>query len=74
MIFTYEDKQKIKEEIIKLTPDDWWNIYRDILERNNEPYTTNDSGLFIDLINISNKSLNMIKKYIDNIKTNKVNN
>lgn len=72
MVFTYEDKLKLKEEIIKLTKYDWINIYNDILKKNNESYTTNSSGLFFDLINISNESLDMIKKYIDNQKSNKV--
>jgi hypothetical protein len=70
MIFTYEDKEKLKEDIILLTPNDWWNIYRDIIKKNNEPHTINNSGLFFDLINVSNESLTMIKQYIDNIKQN----
>ena len=69
MIFTYEDKLKLKEEIINLTKYDWINIYNDILKKNGESYTTNSSGLFFDLINISNESLNMIKDYIDNQKS-----
>ena len=65
MIFTFEDKEKIKEEIMKLALNDWWYIYNDILKKNDEIVTINNSGLFFDLINISNKSLTMIKEYID---------
>jgi hypothetical protein len=68
--FTYEDKLKLKEEILKLNKNDWWNIYNNILEKNKEPITINKSGLLFDLINISNKSLILIKEYIDNINKN----
>ena len=71
MFFTLEDKLTLKEQIVKLSPDDWWNIYRDILVKNEEPFTVNEAGLFFDLINISNKSLMKIKEYIKNIKQNK---
>jgi hypothetical protein len=70
IFFTYEDKLKLKEEILKLNKNDWWNIYNNILEKNKEPITINKSGLLFDLINISNKSLNLIKDYIDNINKN----
>jgi len=66
MVFTYEDKMKLKEEIIKLTRHDWFQIYI-ILKNNTESFTTNNAGLFFDLINISNDSLELIKKYIDNL-------
>ena len=67
MIFNYQDKQKLKEEIIKLTSHDWFQIYI-VLKNNKESFTTNNSGLFFDLINISNDSLVLIKNYIDNQK------
>ena len=70
MVFTYEDKMKLKEDIIKLSKYDWINIYNDILKKNDESYTINNAGLFFDLINISNQSLDMIKNYINNQKTN----
>ena len=67
MIFNYQDKQKLKEEIIKLSSHDWFQIYI-ILKNNKESFTTNNSGLFFDLINVSNNSLVLIKNYIDNLK------
>jgi len=67
MIFNYQDKQKLKEEIIKLSSHDWFQIYI-ILKNNKDSFTTNNSGLFFDLINVSNDSLVLIKNYIDNLK------
>ena len=73
MIFTYENKLKLKEDILKLSKNDWWNIYNNILEKNNELITVNNTVLLFDLINISNKSLTLIKNYIDNITNRKFN-
>ena len=73
MIFTYENKLKLKEDIKKLSKNDWWNIYNNILEKNNELITVNNTVLLFDLINISNKSLTLIKNYIDNITNRKFN-
>ena len=73
MIFTYENKLKLKEDILNLTKNDWWNIYNNILEKNDEPITVNNTVLLFDLINISNKSLTLIKNYIDNINNRKFN-
>ena len=67
MIFNYQDKLKLKEEIIKLNSHDWFQMYI-ILKNNEESFTTNNSGLFFDLINVSNDSLVLIKNYIDNQK------
>ena len=67
MIFNYQDKLKLKEEIIKLSSHDWFQIYI-VLKNNKESFTTNNSGLFFDLINVSNDSLVLIKNYIDNLK------
>lgn len=67
MIFNYSDKLKLKEEIIKLSSHDWFQIYI-ILKNHEESFTTNNSGLFFDLINVSNNSLVLIKNYIDNLK------
>ena len=67
MIFNYNDKMKLKEEIIKLNKHDWFQIYI-ILKNNKESFTTNNSGLFFDLINISNDSLELVKNYIENLK------
>ena len=65
MIFNYQDKVKIKDDLLKLTKFDWFQIYL-ILINNKEQITTTNSGLFFDLINISNDSLELIKNYIDN--------
>ena len=67
MIFNYQDKLKLKEDLIKLSKYDWFQIYI-ILKNNNEQFTTNNSGLFFDMINISNDSLVLIKNYMDNLK------
>ena len=51
MVFTYQDKLNLKEDIVTLTKHDWFQIYI-ILKNNKESFTTNNSGLFFDLINI----------------------
>ena len=66
MVFTYQDKTDLKEQIITLNKHDWFQIYV-ILKNNKESFTTNNSGLFFDLINVSNESLDLIKEYIDNL-------
>ena len=71
MVFTYQDKLALKEAIVKLTKHDWFQIYI-ILKNNNESFTTNNSGLFFDLINVSNESLDLIKAYIDNQQKNHI--
>ena len=66
MLFNYKEKLKIKNKIDKLTEDEWIQIFY-ILKNNNESYTINKNGLFFDLINITNSTLEKIKNYIDNI-------
>jgi hypothetical protein len=65
MLFTYQDKLVLKENIEKLTENEWIQIYY-ILKNNNESITINTNGVFFDLINISNKSLTKIKEMINN--------
>jgi hypothetical protein len=69
MVFTYQDKVDIKGNILKLSEQDWFQVYI-ILKNNKESFTINENGLLFDLINISNKSLNLIKNYIENLKNN----
>jgi len=63
--FTYEEKLKLKEEILKLTPNDWTSICTGILIPNNERLTIKQGGVFFCLINTSNKSVNAIKRFIE---------
>lgn len=66
MIFTFEEKVVLMESIKRLTVDDWYNIYN-ILKNNKEAMTIKNEEILIDLKNISNNSLEQIKKYIDNL-------
>lgn len=69
MVFTYQDKVDLKENILKLSEQDWFQVYI-ILKNNKESFTINENGLLFDLINISNNSLDLIKNYIENLKNN----
>jgi hypothetical protein len=63
MLFTYEDKDKLKKKLEKLNNIQSIYLYN-ILKKNNEKYTINDNGLFFDLLDISNKSLKEIIKFL----------
>jgi len=64
MIYTYNDKIKIKSQIEKLSYNDWIQIYL-ILKNEKENFTINKNGLLFDLINISNSTLDKINNYIN---------
>jgi hypothetical protein len=64
MFFTYNDKESLKKKIEKLNNLQSIYIYN-ILKKNNEKYTINDNGLFFDLLDISNKSLEEIVYFLD---------
>jgi hypothetical protein len=64
MFFTYQDKVSLKKKIEKLNNLQSIYIYN-ILKKNNEKYTINDNGLFFDLLDISNKSLEEIVYFLD---------
>lgn len=70
MIYTFEDKNKIKLELEKINNFNSIYIYN-ILKKNKEKYTVNSNGLFFDLLEISNKSIEEIESYLTKIKTNK---
>lgn len=72
MLFTYNDKLKLKDDIKNLSKYDWIQIYN-ILKSNKEIFTINNNGLLFDLINISNDSLNKIKIHIENLNNTKNN-
>ena len=66
-IYTFNDKKDIKDKLEKLNS--FTSIYIfNILKKNNEKYTINSNGLFFDLLEISNKSIEEIQNYIKNLK------
>jgi len=68
MIYTFNDKSIIKNRLEKLNS--FTSIYIfNILKKNNEKYTVNTNGLFFDLLEISNKSIEEIEKYLDELKS-----
>ena len=68
MIYTFNDKSIIKDRLEKLNS--FTSIYIfNILKKNNEKYTVNTNGLFFDLLEISNKSIEEIEKYLDELKS-----
>ena len=64
MSLTYEQKLKLRQEILSLSPDDWKSICSIILIPNNENLTVNENGVYFCLNNISNKSIQSIINYI----------
>jgi hypothetical protein len=65
MLFTYQDKESLKKKIEKLNNIQSIYIYN-ILKKNIETFTINDNGLFFDLLDISNKSLDEMAKFLYN--------
>lgn len=66
MIYTLQDKNEIKIKLEKLNNFNSIYIFN-ILKKNNEKYTVNSNGLFFDLLEISNKSIREIEKYLDSL-------
>jgi hypothetical protein len=64
MFFTFQDKESLKKKIEKLNNLQSIYIYN-ILKKNNEKYTINDNGLFFDLLDISNNSLEEIVYFLE---------
>lgn len=62
-IYTFNDKNMIKQELEKLNNFNSIYIFN-ILKKNKEKYTINTNGLFFDLLEISNKSIIEIEKYL----------
>jgi len=63
--FSYEQKLKIRNEILKLTKNDWESLCVSILLPNKESITISKTGVYFSLNNISDKSLNAILHYIN---------
>ena len=64
MFFTYNDKESLKKKIEKLNNLQSIYIYN-ILKKNTEKFTINDNGLFFDLLDISNKSLEEVVCFLE---------
>lgn len=65
-IYTFNDKSEIKTQLEKLNSFNSIYIFN-ILKKNNEKYTVNTNGLFFDLLEISNKSIGEIEKYLKSL-------
>jgi len=64
MFFTHQDKELLKKNIEKLNNLQSIYIYN-ILKKNKEKFTINVNGLFFDLLDISNKSLEEIVLFLN---------
>ncbi len=60
----YLSKKKLMESVKKLSKDEIIEIFKIFLD-NNIPYSENNNGIFINLNNVKEKTLNEINKYID---------
>jgi len=69
MLYTYEDKNKIKQDLEKLNNFNSIYIFN-ILKKNNEKYKVNSNGLFFDLLEISNQSIKEIEEYLKELNKN----
>lgn len=66
-IYTFNDKNEIKLQLEKLNSFNSIYIFN-ILKKNTEKYTINSNGLFFDLLEISNKSIEEIEQYLNSLK------
>ncbi len=66
----YLSKKKLMESVKKLSKDEIIEIFKIFLD-NNVPYSENNNGIFINLNNVKEKTLNEINKYIDYIEVKK---
>ncbi len=66
----YLNKKRLIESVKKLAKDEIIEIFKIFLD-NNIPYSENNNGIFINLNNIKEKTLNDINKYIDYIELKK---
>lgn len=64
MFFTYHDKESLKKQIENLNNLESIYVYN-ILKKNDEKTTINVNGLFFDLLDISNKSLEEIVLFLN---------
>jgi hypothetical protein len=64
MFFTYQDKESLKKKIEKLNNLQSIYVYN-ILKKNKEKFTVNVNGLFFDLLDVSNKSLEEIVFFLN---------
>lgn len=63
------DKKKIFDEINKMNKENHENIFN-IITKFNVSYTKNDNGIFINMLDIDDKCLNELIKYINFINQN----
>ncbi len=66
----YLNKKKLMESVKKLSKDEIIEIFKIFLD-NNVPYSENNNGIFINLNNVKEKTLNEINKYIEYIEVKK---
>ncbi len=66
----YLNKKKLIESVKKLSKDEIVEIFKIFLD-NNVHYSENNNGIFINLNNVKEKTLNEINKYIDYIEVKK---
>jgi hypothetical protein len=61
---TYNEKIKLKTQILKLSKDDWKAMCKYILIPNNEKITINQQCVCFCLLKLSEKSIKQIQEYI----------
>lgn len=64
----YNDRLNLKDIILNLSKNNMESICTHILLPNHENVTVNQSGVFFDLMTLSDTSIQQIKKHIDHIK------
>jgi hypothetical protein len=69
MFFTVEEKTTIHDRINACSTNDQVHIFY-ILKSNEEKYSYNNNGIFFDLIETSNKTIEQIKTFLDSKKFN----
>lgn len=66
--YDYNERIKLKKDILNLSHTEWKDICSCILIPNNENITINRNCTVFDLMSVSDKSIIQIKKYINHTK------
>lgn len=65
--------QSLKNEILKMTSIEWINIFN-IIKEDNVPFTKNNNGVFVNMSDLNDKTIESINKIINYYKTINMNN
>lgn len=65
--------ENLKNEILRMTSIEWINIFN-IIKENNVPFTKNNNGVFVNMSDLNETTIDSINKIINYYKTITINN